>query len=140
MQIQINTDHNIEGREKFTAKIEELVETELNRFSGQISRVEVHLSDENSDREGHSDKRCMIEARLNGRQPTAVTQEAESLNQAIDGAIEKLKRSIESTLGRLAARETANKWPSEPASTSADEQNESELYERVPTRSVISVT
>ena len=43
----------------------------------------------------------MMEARLEGRQPIAVTHQAATVEQAIDGAADKLKRSIESTLGRL---------------------------------------
>jgi len=62
--------------------------------------VEVHLSDVNSDKGGQNDKRCMMEARLEGRQPTAVTHQATTLDQAIDGATDKLKRSIERTLDR----------------------------------------
>lgn len=36
-----------------------------------ISRVEVHLSDEDGKKGGQNDKRCMMEARLDGRQPAA---------------------------------------------------------------------
>jgi len=58
----------------------------------------VHISDENS---GKDDKRCLIEARLEGQQPIAVTYHTESLDAAIHGAAEKLKHRIESILGRL---------------------------------------
>ena len=101
MHIQVNTDNNIEGREKLAAHVEAVVEEALSRFSGQITRVEVHLSDENSHKSGQNDKRCMMEARLENRRPTAVTHQAATLDQAIDGAADKLQRSIESTLGRL---------------------------------------
>ena len=57
--------------------------------------------DQNSDKSGQDDKRCMMEARLEGRQPTAVTHQAASLADAVDGAADKLKRSLESTLARL---------------------------------------
>jgi uncharacterized protein YjbJ (UPF0337 family) len=43
----------------------------------------------------------MIEARLEGRQPTAVKHAAATLDQAAKGAADKLKSSLESTLGRL---------------------------------------
>lgn len=101
MQIQINTDHNIEGREALADHVTGVVESALERFSDRISRVEVHLSDQNAEKSSPDDKRCMIEARIEGRQPTAVTHQAATLNQAVDGAAGKLKRSIESTLGRL---------------------------------------
>lgn len=45
--------------------------------------------------------RCMMEARLEGRQPIAVTHQAASLDQAVDGAADKLTKMIDSTLGRL---------------------------------------
>jgi hypothetical protein len=45
--------------------------------------------------------RCMMEARLEGRQPLAVTHHAQTLGQAVDGAADKLCRLIDSTLGRL---------------------------------------
>ena len=43
----------------------------------------------------------MIEARLTGHQPLAVTHQAETLDQAVDGAAEKVTHLIEHTLGRL---------------------------------------
>jgi len=78
-----------------------VVEEALSRFSDQITRVEVHLSDENSHKSGQNDKRCLMEARLEGRRPTAVTHQAATLGQAVDGAADKLQKVIESTLGRL---------------------------------------
>jgi ribosome-associated translation inhibitor RaiA len=102
MQIQINTDHNIEGREALATQVSGVVESALSRFSDHITRVEVHLSDENSDMKvSADDMRCVMEARLKDRQPIAVTHQAATLDQAVDGAAEKLTRVIESTLGRL---------------------------------------
>jgi hypothetical protein len=59
------------------------------------------MSDENGDKSGPNDKRCVMEARLEGRQPVAVTHQATTMEQAVDGAAHKLSRLIESTLGRL---------------------------------------
>jgi ribosome-associated translation inhibitor RaiA len=101
MQIQINTDHNIAGHEALAAQVRGVVENALSRFSDHITRVQVHLSDENGDKSGQNDKRCMMEARLEGHKPIAVTHEAATVNQAVDGAADKLARLIESTLGRL---------------------------------------
>ncbi len=106
MQIQINTDHNIEGREALAAQVSGTVETALSRVSDHITRVEVHLSNQNSDKNGRDDRRCMMEARLEGRQPIAVTHEAPTLDQAVSGAADKLARSIENTLGRRRAQES----------------------------------
>jgi ribosomal subunit interface protein len=102
MQIQINTGHNIEVHEALAAEISGVVESALSQFSDHITRVEVHLSDENSNKKvGHDDMLCMMEARLEGRRPIAVTHQAASLDQAINGAADKLTRLIEHTLGRL---------------------------------------
>jgi ribosome-associated translation inhibitor RaiA len=101
MQIQTNTDRNITGSEGLAAQAQTIVEGALARFSDQITRVEIHLSDESGARGGVEDKRCLMEARLEGRQPIAVTHQAATVEQAMDGAADKLKRSIESTLGRL---------------------------------------
>ncbi len=105
MHIQVNTDSNIEGNEQLAQQVEAAVKDALDRFSAQITRVEVHLSDENSDKKGGAeDKRCLLEARLAGLQPIAVSDEAATLDQAVEGAVEKLKRSLDSTLGRLDTR------------------------------------
>ena len=101
MRIEISTDGNINGDDTFTNHIKELVQDSLGHFGDRITRVEVHLTDANADKSGQDDKHCMIEARLAGRQPTAVTHAAETSEKAAKGAADKMKRSLESTLGRL---------------------------------------
>jgi len=102
MQVQINTGHNIEGHEALATHFTGVVEDSLSRFGDRLTNVDVHLSDENSDKKGgEEDMRCMIEARLNGIQPLAVTHQAATLDQAVDGAAEKLTHLIKSTIGKL---------------------------------------
>jgi ribosome-associated translation inhibitor RaiA len=101
MKIQINTDNHITGREALVEQAEATVTSALGHLAEQITRVEVHLSDENGEKTGVRDKRCMMEARLEGHQPIAVTDEADSLDEAIAGAADKLKRSLDHTLGRV---------------------------------------
>lgn len=102
MQIQVNTDHNIEGHEELRTYVESLVEGALGRFGERVTRVEVHITDENSGVKGGSnDKRCMMEARLSGRQPTVATHTAASIDQAVGGAIDKLEKILDSTLERV---------------------------------------
>lgn len=50
MQIQVNTDDNVEGRKELTGRIEAEAGATLARFSDQVTRVEVHLGDENAAR------------------------------------------------------------------------------------------
>ena len=73
MTIQFNTDNSISGNEEFRAPLVMSISEGLSGFSNLITRVEVHLSDENGPKDGLNDKRCMLEARLEGMQTTAVT-------------------------------------------------------------------
>jgi len=118
MQIQVNTDSNIDGSEQVAADVRSVIDSALSRMSDQITRVEVHLSDENSDKKGgNNDIRCMLEARLEGRQPVAVTDQAATLEHAVAGASGKLARMIESTLGRQRAKEDIRTDPHLPDSS-----------------------
>ena len=101
MQIQFNTDKNLTGSEGLIASSTSLISEELSRFSQQITRVEVHFSDEDGNKDGFNDKRCMVEARLSGMKPIAVTDQANTHKQAIFGAIDKLKSSLKTIIGRL---------------------------------------
>ncbi len=101
MQIQINTDRNIEGHDALSSQVSSTVDAALSRFKDHISRVEVHLRDENSSKkESVDDMHCMLEARLAGKKPLAVKNNAETTQQAVDGALDKLTRLLDSTLGR----------------------------------------
>lgn len=65
-----------------------------------------HLSDENREKKvSNVDMRCVVEARLEGRQPVVVTHHAATLDQAVDGTADKLQRLIES--GSENSRENA---------------------------------
>lgn len=101
MKIQLNTDVHIDGKEALAAQVSATVEQALDRFSEHITRVEVHLADENGGKSGQKDHRCMLEARLEGRQPVAVTEHAATLEQAVQGAAQRLAHLLDSTLGRL---------------------------------------
>ncbi|TWC78339.1 sigma 54 modulation/S30EA-like ribosomal protein [Rhizobium sp. SJZ105] len=101
MKIQVNTDENIEGGEDLSARVSAEIHTHLDRFRDHITRVEVHLSDEDGDKSGGSDKRCLMEARIEGRQPEVASDRATTFEGAYSGAAKKLQRVLETTLGRL---------------------------------------
>ena len=101
MQIQVNTDDNVEGRDALIRHVEDTVRTTLGHFASQITRVEVHLGDENAAKYGGVDKRCLMEARPARHQPVAVSHHAATLPKAYDGAARKLKALLDKTLGRL---------------------------------------
>jgi ribosome-associated translation inhibitor RaiA len=94
MQIQINSDHTITTSEPFSNFARQLIENTLHNHKSQITRIEVHMSDENGEKSGADDKRCVLEARLAGRKPTAVTEYADTLEGAISGAADKLKHAL----------------------------------------------
>src|SRR4051794_13449349 len=105
MIVQIHTDPNIESTDALKAQVEALVASAVERFADRVSRVQVHLGDENSSSKGGgNDKRCMIEARVDGRPPIAVTAQAATLDLAMDGAAEKIQRSLTKDMERLRDR------------------------------------
>jgi len=101
MKIQLNTDAHIEGTEALTVKVNNIIKKTLVRFEEHITRIEVHLNNSKNGQIGQHDYRCMLEARLEGRQPLVVTEHAASLEQAVQGATQKLDHLLGSTLGRL---------------------------------------
>jgi ribosome-associated translation inhibitor RaiA len=101
MTIQFNTDSNINGTNALREPLFTLISEELSRFSRHITRLEVHLSDENGNKEGLNDIRCLLEARLQGRKPIAVSNNADTHEQAVAGAVDKLKTSLDKIIGRL---------------------------------------
>jgi hypothetical protein len=106
MQIEVEADGNIEGSEELIAQVTDVVEGALSRMSENITRLSVHLRDENSDKKGgNEDIRCMIEADLEGRRPIAVTEHAATWEQALAGAAGKMANSIEGILGRESAQD-----------------------------------
>lgn len=104
MHIEINTDSHVRNDASVERHVHQTIENVLSRFSGQVSRVEVHLHDKNAGKAGERDKHCLMEARVDGRPPLAASDEADTLATAITGAAKKLQRVIETDLGRLAAQ------------------------------------
>ena len=105
MQVLVNSDHHIVGGEDLTERVQGVVEGRLDRFEGRITRVEVHLNDLNGSKLGERDKRCMMEARIGGMKPIAVSHEAPTVTEAIHVAADKLERAIAHTLGKMEATE-----------------------------------
>jgi len=71
---------------------------ELQRYSDHITRLEIHLSDENGRKEGPGDIRCLIEARIEGKQPIAVKHQDSTDEKAVSGAVDKLKSSMKTMM------------------------------------------
>lgn len=98
MKIQVHTDNHIAGHQPLLDQVSENVEGILGRFGDRITRVEVHLSDVNGQKVTPDDRRCLIEARLEGRPPMTASDEASGVLLAVNGAAEKLARIIDTAL------------------------------------------
>ena len=105
MLIEVRTDRNIQGSEKFSDHVKAVVHDALERHIDHIRRVDVHLSDAIGNKTGHDDKCCMIEVRRDGREPIVITHQESTLDQAIHGAIHNLKKSVDSALGKELSRD-----------------------------------
>jgi ribosome-associated translation inhibitor RaiA len=104
MQVQVHTNHVVHHGETLVSHVEGVVTAAMARFNGQLTRVEVHLSDVNTHTPGTKDKRCVMEARPSGHQPIAVSHEAGTWEEAVARATEKLESSLERLTGRLGHR------------------------------------
>jgi len=101
MIVQLNSDNNLVLHELYRNKLDDLLTNELSRFSDTISRLEVHLSDENGGKAGLNDKRCMLEAREQGKPPIAVTEVGGTYDIAVSGAIDKMITLLSTKEGKL---------------------------------------
>jgi ribosome-associated translation inhibitor RaiA len=105
MKVQVNCDNQIAMKEPLSTFIEGEVERALERFKDRLTRVEVHVSDENSvTKGGVADKRCVIETRPTGLNPMTTSDSAATVEAAVTGASNKMKRLLESTFGKQAQK------------------------------------
>ncbi|HMC15689.1 MAG TPA: HPF/RaiA family ribosome-associated protein [Albitalea sp.] len=114
MQVLLNTGTHVDGRHQMAEHLETVVKDALGRFGGQITRVEAHVAQQNSQVKGNPDEiHCTLEARLAGREPVVVKDHASTAHQAIHGAVDKLKRAVKAALTKPDARRSAG-MPGEP--------------------------
>lgn len=101
MKIQFNTDKSIQIDERrndfFCKQITEVIKSQ----AAHITRIEVHISDQNGSKNGLNDKRCSMEARLEGRSPLAITANVDTVEHDESYATEKLKSSLETIIGHI---------------------------------------
>ncbi len=108
MQVLLNTDPHIDGRQGMSDYLESVVTEALGHYGERITRVEAHMSDANSAAKANTDDiQCTLEARLVGRDPVVVKERAGTAHQAIHGAVRKLERALDSALGKYDPRHQA---------------------------------
>lgn len=104
MDIQINTSNNLEGRQAIIDELEATVRDRLSRFEDRLTRVELHVGDENGERSVGGDIRCQIEARPAGQGPVSVSDQSDSIDQAASGALTKLTTALDRSFGKTTNR------------------------------------
>ena len=105
MQIEIGTDNHLDATDQLRALVTAAVEHGLGRFAPSLTRVIVHVADENGDKGGDADVRCTVEARPERHRPVAATHAAATVPLAVARAVRKLARA----LGRARDRSTRHK-------------------------------
>ena len=101
MQVLVNFDDPVCGDEELIRRIEGVIEGTLERFGAHVFRVEVRLSDLNSDKPGDRDKVCSLEARMAGAGSVIAKHDAPTLTEAIHVAAGMLERLVGQALRQL---------------------------------------
>jgi len=104
MMIQVNSDKEIVVDRELSLFVKAELRRALAKFARRLTRIEVHLSDLNSHKPGLQDKRCQLEARPAGQKPFSVSDKAETIEQAVQGAGGKMQRRLETRFGRARDR------------------------------------
>lgn len=100
MQVQFNSDSSVMGTENVAERIEAMLHDKFARFEDRLTRLEVHVSDENARKGGGDDKTCMIEARPRGGKPIGVTEHAAKVDDAARKAANTMVQRLERVLGK----------------------------------------
>lgn len=106
IKVQVNTSNDIDNKDALERWASDYLNEELGRFDQDLTSIEVQMTDENhAAKGGGQDKRCMMEARVTGRAPIAVTNYAANQDLAFRGAADKLGKALEHAFGKLDRRE-----------------------------------
>ncbi|PKM05117.1 MAG: ribosomal subunit interface protein [Gammaproteobacteria bacterium HGW-Gammaproteobacteria-6] len=114
MQVQVNSKH-IQGSTRLHEWVTAAVTDQLDHYDDYLTRIEIHISDDNAHKGGADDKRCQIEMRPKGHQALSVKHKAESLEQAVNGAASKARHALEHLMGRLETRPNSTPLPLDEA-------------------------
>lgn len=102
MRIQVNTDNHVQASADLIRQTEEVIRKELDRYQDRVTRVEVHISDVNSSAKfSENDKRCLMEVRVNGMQPTTVTADGANVELVVKDSAGKLSRLLRTTFDKM---------------------------------------
>ncbi len=100
MKILINSDSSIPMDAKLIRLIMAEAKELFDRFSDRLTRVEIHLSDIDRGKSGKVDKRCLVETRAAGMKPMVVTAQTREVETAVNQALRKMVRALNTSLGK----------------------------------------
>ncbi|MHC5002683.1 MAG: HPF/RaiA family ribosome-associated protein [Planctomycetota bacterium] len=99
MQIQVHSADAQVGDPVINC-VYEHVGAALDVFDEQITRVEVHLHDDDGPKSSGTGKRCVIEVRLAGHQPLGVEHQSNDIYESIRAAAGKAERAVRRRIER----------------------------------------
>lgn len=100
MHIEINYRDG-QSSQSLDERIRASLESTLGHLADKLTRIEVHLGDENAHKSGPADKRCLLEARPKGLDPIAVETHGEDLYDTFEDGARKLKRALSNRFDKL---------------------------------------
>ncbi len=99
MEIIVNGDPHIDGRQAMSDLLASGVEEALGHCGERITRIEATLTDANGANEpGPADIHCTLETQFVSSNPVVVEDHAGTAHQAVEGALRKLERALASAL------------------------------------------
>lgn len=100
MVIIINSDNNVDTSAEFKTYFQGELEKDLRRFESYVTRYEVFFSDETSNKDTPGEIKCVIEARVKGKNPERVSNHADTPKAAFDGAVNKMKSVLDKVVSK----------------------------------------
>jgi ribosomal subunit interface protein len=94
MQIQIFAP-GLVIPEPLKAYVERNLAQVLKPFEEHLTRIEVHLKDQNSSKKNGVDKHCLLEAKPRGMDSIAAEHDAPEFKEAVHQAALKLERALQ---------------------------------------------
>ncbi|MEM1107984.1 MAG: HPF/RaiA family ribosome-associated protein [Planctomycetota bacterium] len=102
MIVQVNAG-DIQSSQALIDNATQAVESALRHTADRVTRVEVHLRDDNANKSAADDKRVTMEARIAGQDPLAVDHQSDDLYKSISEAAGKLGRAVKTRIEKQLA-------------------------------------
>lgn len=100
MLFQLRTDNHITNSEGLASSVQAATAPLTDHLGDRLRRVEVYLEDTNAGK-GGIDIRCTVEVHLAGLPAVAAHDQAGDVDEAVEGAVEKVLRVLEHKIGRI---------------------------------------